>query len=225
MTPGPSPPMLDLLVKGGWLTIPIMLCSVAGLGIFLERLLRYHRLQVESDGLLDAVIRAVAAGDFGRARALTDTNSTPMGRLLASGVSVCCKDRSILETVLNHATEQEINALSRRLPALATIGTITPLLGLLGTVVGMIKAFMVIEEAGCRVDASLLAGGIWEAMLTTAFGLAVALPVLIAHAYLLSKVSAIESRLEFGSVQLMKTLSGYTRNTGEDVRDGKTRAS
>jgi biopolymer transport protein ExbB len=89
---------------------------------------------------------------------------------------------------------------------LATLGNIAPLLGLLGTVIGMIKAFMVIQEMGGKVNASVLAGGIWEAMLTTAVGLAVALPAMLAHGYLSAQVDRYEARLQQGAVTFLKSL-------------------
>jgi biopolymer transport protein ExbB len=112
-----------------------------------------------------------------------------------------------METVLVHGIEEEVRDLSRYLQALATIGNIAPILGLLGTVLGMIKAFMAIQELGGKVDASILAGGIWEAMLTTALGLSVALPVIVAHSYLTSQVDRYEARLQTGAVRFIKSLA------------------
>ncbi len=132
---------------------------------------------------------------------------SPMGRVLAHGLEVVEADRETLETVLVHSVEEEVRELSRYLQALATIGNIAPLLGLLGTVTGMIKAFMAIQELGGKVDASVLAGGIWEAMLTTAAGLFVALPVMVAHSYLTSQVDCYEARLQDGVVRLFKSKS------------------
>ena len=116
------------------------------------------------------------------------------------------QERETLETVIVHATEEQVRGLAKYLQALATIGNIAPLLGLLGTVIGMIKAFMVIQEMGGKVNAAVLAGGIWEAMLTTALGLAVALPTIVAHSYLVSAVNRYEARLQSGSVTFMKAV-------------------
>jgi biopolymer transport protein ExbB len=207
--------LLELVSKGGWLTVPIMACSVVGLAIFLERVIRLHRLEVEGGSLLDAVSQAVSRGDLAGARDLASKSGTPMGRLLHSGLSVYHAERTLLESVLDHAIEQETRLLSRYLPTLATVGGIAPLLGLLGTVVGMIKAFMAIEAMGGQVDASVLAGGIWEAMLTTAFGLSVALPTIVAHSYLVSRVDSIEARLEDGSIALLKSFKASRNNTLE----------
>jgi biopolymer transport protein ExbB len=116
------------------------------------------------------------------------------------------QDHEILETVLVHATEEEVRDLSRYIQALATIGNIAPILGLMGTVLGMIKAFMVIEQMGGKVNAAVLAGGIWEAMLTTAAGLAVALPTMVAHSYLTHRIDRYEAQLQDGTVAFIKAL-------------------
>jgi biopolymer transport protein ExbB len=136
-----------------------------------------------------------------------------MGRVLSQALEVKNQDRETLETVIIHASEEEVRGLSRYLQALATIGNITPLLGLLGTVIGMIKAFMVIQEMGGKVNAAVLAGGIWEAMMTTALGLSVALPTMVAHSYLLSRVDKYEAWLQDGAVTFLKAISNI-RNGG-----------
>ena len=130
----------------------------------------------------------------------------PQLRFLSQALEVKDKERETLETVIVHATEEQVRDLSRYLQALATIGNISPLLGLLGTVIGMIKAFMVIQEMGGKVNAAVLAGGIWEAMLTTALGLSVALPTILAHSYLVSHVNKYEARLQDGAVKFMKAV-------------------
>ena len=129
-----------------------------------------------------------------------------MGRVLAQAIDVKDQDRETLETVIVHATDDEVRDLSSYVQALATIGNIAPLLGLLGTVLGMIKAFMVIQEMGGKVNAAVLAGGIWEALLTTAIGLAVALPTMVAHSYIVSRIDRYEAGLHEGSVTFIKAV-------------------
>ena len=179
--------MFDFLAKGGVLVGPILLCSVIALALFLERLIRLSRVKVRGNGLLACISRHLENGDDQQAMDTACRDRSPMGRILTQAMEVKNQDRETLEAVLVHATEAETRDLSRYLQALATIGNITPLLGLLGTVMGMIKAFMVIQEMGGKVNASVLAGGIWEAMLTTALGLAVALPTMVAHSYLTAR--------------------------------------
>jgi biopolymer transport protein ExbB len=198
--------MIDFLSKGGILVGPILLCSVLALAIFLERLIRFARLRIGGNGLVQKIARHVKNGEDQQAYELAGTSNTPMGRILANAMEVKDQDRETLETVLVHATEEEVKGLSRYLQALATIGNIAPLLGLLGTVLGMIKAFMVIQQMGGKVNAAVLAGGIWEAMLTTALGLAVALPTIVAHSYLVARVDRYEAQLQDGTVSFIKAL-------------------
>jgi len=198
--------MIEFLAKGGMLVIPILLCSVIALAIFLERVIRYARIPERGSGLAEQVARHLREGrpDQGRETALG--SHSPMGRVLAQVIEVVDQDRDTLETVMNHSTDEEVRTLSRYLQTLATIGNIAPLLGLLGTVLGMIKAFMVIQEMGGKVNAAVLAGGIWEAMLTTALGLSVALPTMVAHSYLVGRVDRFEARLQEGLVTFITSL-------------------
>ena len=198
--------MLGFLYKGGVLVIPILLCSVFALAIFLERLIRFIRLRKQGRGLAEKVAAFVKNGDDEQALDLADASDSPMGRVLAQALEVKDQGQETLEAIIVHATEEEVRGMSRYLQALATIGNIAPLLGLFGTVVGMIKAFMVIQEMGGKVNAAVLAGGIWEAMLTTALGLAVALPTIIAHSYLVSKVNQSEAKLQRGAITFLKAV-------------------
>lgn len=198
--------MLDFLVKGGVLVIPILLCSVFALAIFLERMVRFARLRKRGAGLARKVAKLISEGDDQLAYAAAKESNSPMGSVLTEALEVKNQGRETLEAVIVHATEEQVRILSKYLQALATIGNIAPLLGLLGTVIGMIKAFMIIQEMGGKVNAAVLAGGIWEAMLTTAFGLAVALPTIVAHSYLVAAVNRYEARLQNGAVTFMKAV-------------------
>lgn len=203
--------MIEFLSKGGVLVGPILLCSVIALAIFLERLVHFARVRVRDSGLVDNVAHYLKNGEDHRAFELAGSSNTPMGRVLAQAIEVKDQDRETLETVIVHSTDEEVRELSRYLQALATIGNIAPLLGLLGTVLGMIRAFMVIQEMGGKVNAAVLAGGIWEAMLTTALGLAVALPTIVAHSYLVSRVGKYEATLQDGAVAFIKAAANKTK--------------
>ncbi len=199
--------MIGFLAKGGVLVIPILFCSVVALAIFLERMVLFAVLRRRGENVAHRVSSLMLEGRWEEARREAAESGSPMGRVLAQGLEVADADRETLETVLVHGIEKEVRNLSRYLQALATIGNITPILGLLGTVFGMIKAFMAIQELGGKVDASVLAGGIWEAMLTTALGLSVALPVMVAHSYLIGLVDRYEARLQDGTVRFLKSLA------------------
>lgn len=199
--------MIDFFAKGGVLVVPIMFCSVLALAIFLERVIRFARMSNRGRGLEIKVTEQLKKGEGHKALEIAGGSDSPMGRVLAQAMEIKDQDRETLETVIAHAMDREVTSLSRYLQALATIGNIAPLLGLLGTVIGMIKAFMVIQEMGGKVNAAVLAGGIWEAMMTTALGLSVALPTMVAHSYLLSRVDNYEARLQDGAVTFIKAVS------------------
>ncbi len=199
--------MFEFFAKGGVLVIPILFCSVVALAIFVERVIRFARMYKRGSGLELKVAEKMLNNNDHEALEIAGASDSPMGRVLVQAMEVKDQDRDTLETVIIHATDEEVRGLSKYLQALATIGNIAPILGLLGTVIGMIKAFMVIQEMGGKVNAAVLAGGIWEAMMTTALGLSVALPAMIAHSYLLSRVDAYEARLQDGAVTFIKTVS------------------
>ncbi len=198
--------MFDFLVKGGVVVWPIVLCSVLALAIFVERVISFARVRVRGYGLVKEVAKYIKNRESAKALALAKRNESPMGRILVDAIEVADQESETLGTVIVNSTDGEVRELSRYLQVLATIGNIAPLLGLLGTVLGMIKAFMVIQQMGGKVNAAVLAGGIWEAMLTTALGLSVALPTMVAHSYLTSRVDNYEAQLQDGVVTFIKAV-------------------
>ena len=201
--------LLQLLNKGGLLVWPILLCSLAGMTIFIGRLLLYRRI-LKREESFDEVLDLIFQGELDAARdslASHQMQSSAARLIMFEALSVIDPDRETIEMVLTHGVEREMSLLSRHLNTLAVLGSSAPLLGLLGTVVGMIKAFIVVEEMGGGVNAAVLAGGIWEAMLTTAFGLLVAIPLLFFHNHLEGKLHNIQSELEEVIVTFMKVWS------------------
>lgn len=199
--------MMEFFEKGGILMGPILLCSVLGLAIFAERVIRFAMTRTRGTGLAERVASLLLESEEAEARKVAEESRSPMGRVLMQAMEVKGRERAVLETVIVNAIEEEVRGLSSYIQGLATIGNIAPLLGLLGTVLGLIKAFMVIQQLGGKVNAAVLAGGIWEAMLTTAFGLAVALPTMVAHSYLVSRIEQYEARLQAGAVTFMKSVT------------------
>lgn len=197
---------VDLLARGGILVIPILGCSIVALAIFLERLIRIPGSANPIMMDVGDIIEAVKEGRIEEARECASKFQIPEMRLLHDALEICGRDYHILETAIAHRLETEVREKERYLDVLAVIGKVTPLLGLLGTVVGMIKAFMIIQESGGQVNASLLAGGIWEAMLTTALGLAVALPVTVGHSYLSGRLEKYELRLRSVAIMLLTSI-------------------
>ncbi|MGX9366585.1 MotA/TolQ/ExbB proton channel family protein [Desulfoplanes sp. PS50] len=199
--------MFEFLSRGGVLVYPILGCLVVVAAIFTERMIRFALLRSRGGGLADTVAGLLKREETDKARALAHESRSPMGAVLSRAIDARNLDREMLESVLVSATDEEVRKLSAYSQLMATIGNIAPLLGLLGTVIGLIKAFMVIQEMGGKVNASVLAGGIWEAMLTTALGLGVALPTMLAHSYLLARIDRYEARLQRGAITFLQSLS------------------
>ena len=199
--------MVEMLSKGGILVVPLVCCSVLVLAIFCERVIRYAVNQRRGRGVEEKVAALLATGDIQGAKKVSEQSNSPMGRVLVLAIGAIDLKAQVLESVIVNAVEREIRELSSYIQTLATIGNIAPLLGLLGTIIGMIKAFMVIQQMGGKVNAAVLAGGIWEAMLTTALGLLVALPTMVAHSYLVAKVETYEARLQNGSIAFLKAVA------------------
>jgi len=209
---------MELFLKGGLLMWPILACSLVGTVIFFERLLLFRAAAKIPHHALRLIYGLVREGNFAaacdrlrREESQTVSRLNGPGRILLEGLSVDANDRETLEMVLLHAVERETKRFSRYLGLLATLGNIAPLLGLLGTVVGLIKAFMVVQSMGGRVNASLLAGGIWEAMLTTAFGLIVAIPLIFFQHYLENRLLQYRTALEEIAVSYVKAWSAAPR--------------
>ena len=207
--------VIDLVNKGGLLIWPILLCSLIGTTIFFERLLRYRRFLKRRENH-DALYKLIHDGDFDKAQELMRKSNPDMPaakRIMLEALNVDEPDRETVEMVLLHGMERETTALSRYLSLLGVLGSTAPLLGLLGTVLGMIKAFMVVESMGGSVNASVLAGGIWEAMLTTAFGLLVAIPLLFFYNHLEGRLHVVQEYLEEVVIAFMKAWSkGHNLN-------------
>jgi len=206
-------PGLDLFLKGGILVWPILLCSLVGTTVFFHQLFCYRAAR-DREGVSGRVLHLLELGKFEEAKTLLVSRRSNKKRryssaevLLLEAINVQGCDREALESVLSHSVDREISVLAAPMVILATTGNIAPLLGLLGTVFGMIKAFMAVESLGGRVNASVLAGGIWEAMLTTAFGLVVAIPLILFHSYLEGRLNMLQGDLEEVAVALLRIWS------------------
>lgn len=200
---------LDLVNKGGLVVWPILFCSLVGTTIFFERLLRYRKFLKRRENHND-IFQLIHDGQFSQVRdIIRNGNPSPSAakRIIFEALTVDEPDRETVEMVLLHGVDREIQSLSRYLSTLGVLGSTAPLLGLLGTVLGMIKAFIVVENMGGSVNASVLAGGIWEAMLTTALGLTVAIPLLFFHNHLEGRLHTIQEYLEEVAISFMKAWS------------------
>lgn len=197
--------MLELVTAGGWLMVLILLCSVVALAICIERLYTLNPKKISPPHLLATVWKQLKAGELDSTRLRSLRQSSPLGRILAAGLANASHGREVMKESIQDAASHVVHELERYLNTLGTIAAIAPLLGLLGTVVGMIKVFAQIMAQGTG-NASALAGGISEALITTAAGLAVAIPALTMHRYFTGRIDAIVVGLEQETIKLMDAL-------------------
>ena len=199
--------MFELLKAGGILMVPIMFCSVLALAIILERFWSLRDSRIAPPKTLNELWRWIKKKELNDTRLKNLQASSPMGRVLASGLLNAKHGRDVMKESIEHEASQVIHQLERFLNPLGTVATITPLLGLLGTVIGMIKVFAEIQLAGVG-NAGNLAGGISEALITTAAGLSVAIPALIAHRYFIRRVDVLVVNMEQEAIKLVEVVHG-----------------
>jgi biopolymer transport protein ExbB len=197
----------DLLTRGGWLMYPIFLCSIAALGFFIERLIRLRRARVLPPLFLQKVNDFISRGKYGDAVYLCQGDQSAISRLYHAGLKNSGQPRAAIKEVVQEVGRREAAELEKHIPILGTLASVTPLLGLLGTVSGMIKTFNVIAYYGVG-NPGTLAGGISEALLTTAAGLSVAIPTLLAYRFLAGKADGLIAELEEQSLLLVEALKG-----------------
>ena len=197
--------MLELVTAGGWLMVFILLSSVVAAAICIERLYTLNPKKIAPPHLLAAVWKQLKAGEMDANRLRILRQSSPLGRILAAGLGNAYHGRDVMRESIQEAASHVIHELERYLNTLGTIAAVAPLLGLLGTVVGMIKVFAEIMAQGTG-NASALAGGISEALITTAAGLSVAIPALVMHRYLTGRIDGIVIELEQETIKLVDAL-------------------
>lgn len=202
--------MIDIVVAGGWLMLPIILCSIAVIAITAERYWTLNPDKIAPRNQLGQVWNLIQNNQMDGERLKQLRRSSPLGRIMAAGLSNARHGREIMKDSIEEAASQVIHELERFLAILGTIATITPLLGLLGTVIGMISVFNVIMLEGTG-DAGLLAGGISQALITTAAGLTVAIPAMISHRYFMRRMDSLVVTMEQEAVKLVDALHSERR--------------
>lgn len=202
--------MDNIVVAGGWLMVPIILCSIAVIAITAERFWTLKPEKIAPRTLLGDVWNMIQNNQFDGDKLKDLRRSSPLGRILAAGLSNSRHGRDVMKDSIEEAASQVIHDLERYLTILGTIAAITPLLGLLGTVIGMIKVFSAIMLEGTG-NAGVLAGGISQALITTAAGLSVAIPAMISHRYFLRKMDGLVVTMEQDAVKLVDVLHNDRR--------------
>ena len=208
--------MIDLLKAGGWLTLPILACSLAAATIIIERLLALRRARVLPGQLVVILRRWTEQGAIDPQEVAALALDSPLGRIVAAGLACRGRRREIVREQVEDTGRHVVHELERFLNALGTIAAISPLLGLLGTVAGMITIFQIVAVEG-NSNFSLLSVGIAEALVTTAAGLAVAIPSLLFYRYFHARVDRLVVQMEQETLQLIDLLDSSV-NEQEPVR-------
>lgn len=199
--------MLELVKAGGWLMLPIILSSIIALAICVERFLKLNPDKVAPRNLLNKVWGWLQNKQLDAEKLRELRRGSPLAQILATGLANAKFGREIMKESIEDTASHIIHDLERYLNALGTIAAVAPLLGLLGTVIGMIRVFTEIMVQGSG-NAGVLAGGISEALITTASGLCVAIPALIMHRYFLRRIDELVVRMEQDAMKLINAMHG-----------------
>jgi biopolymer transport protein ExbB len=201
---------ISLITKGGFIMFPILICSVIALTIIIERLYYFRKTQEDPETIFKTLKQLLQDEEDPKALALCKSSPGPVGRLMEAGVHHKDTPTWKLEEKLSVAAQEEVNKMSKNIRVLEVIATISPLMGLLGTVIGMVRAFNKVAEYSGQVDPGILAGGIWEALLTTAAGLSVAIPATVMLHYFDRKIEQVSFLLsKFGQLLIHHFDEGY----------------
>ncbi len=199
--------MFELVKSGGWLMLPILLSSVIAMAIVFERLWTLRPSRIAPRNTLSQVWKWIKNNDLDNKKVSNLKDESPLGEILAAGISNARYGREIMKESIEEAAGRVIHNLERYLNPLGTVAAVAPLLGLLGTVIGMIDVFTVIMLEGTG-NAGVLAGGISKALITTAAGLSVAIPTLIFHRYFLRRIEELVVTMEQEAIKLVEVLQG-----------------
>ncbi len=198
--------LLDLALAGGWAMIPLVILSIAGIYIFVERYLTIKKAAQNPGGFLNRLKSLVVAGDVQGAKMLCAQTNSPISRMLEKGISRIGQPLKSIEASIENVGKIEIARLEKNLSGLATVAGAAPMLGFLGTVTGMIGAFIAIAQAEGTISPKLLSGGIYEAMVTTAAGLIIGLPAYVGYNFLVAKIDSIVHDMEYSSIEFLDLL-------------------
>ncbi len=197
---------LNTLALGGWVMVPIVLLSMLTIYLFVERMLTLRRARTDRDAVMDRVRDYVQAGDVRGAMAFCESKEKPLTRILTHGLERLGRPISEIQDAVHAAGRYETFELEKRTDLLASIAGIAPMLGFLGTVTGMIRAFQEIQRLQGNVNPSVLAGGIWEALLTTAAGLVVGILAFFFYNFLLGRINRLVNDLERSATEFIDLL-------------------
>ncbi|MEW5894150.1 MAG: MotA/TolQ/ExbB proton channel family protein [Candidatus Omnitrophota bacterium] len=200
----------DIIVQGGPIMIPLLICSVFALAIVISKLIFFSRISTDTHKLRKDIFALIKKNKIKDAIRLCDSNPSPVAKILKGGLLKFGCSRDEIKEAMEDVSLFEIPILEKRFTALATIAHISPLLGLLGTVTGMTSSFYTIQQRAASLNPVTpgdLAGGIGEALLTTVAGLVIAIPTYFAYNYLVSRVNATVNEMEHAATELVNFMS------------------
>lgn len=201
--------MLQMLIKGGWLMIPLGICSILAVAIIIEKLITFKLMEKHTEKFKKRALKILESGNNDRKIdkiiALCEMTPSSLSRILEAGIRRLGEEKGEIKEAIEDAGSLEVPYIERHLRILGTIVTVSPLLGLLGTIMGMIKAFNVISIQGVG-NPGALAGGISEALITTAVGLSIAIPSLVFYNYFAHRAERLVRTLERSSSDFLELL-------------------
>ncbi len=209
--------MVAVILKGGWLLLPILICSVFALAIILERIFYFFKINRDTKDIFAKIVDNVRKLRIKEAIEICEEEKNPLTNVLKSVLINYDQSKDLIKEEAEEVSLYEVPKLEKNLGSLATIAHVSPLLGLLGTVTGMVRTFYVIQEKSAAlgsVNPGDLAGGIWEALITTAAGLIVAIPAFIAYNYFVSRVNFFVTRMERTTTELISILIDTRNRSG-----------
>ena len=198
--------MLDLVLAGGPLMYPIILSSLVAIYIFVERIRTINRANEDPTAFMGRIKELVLKGDVNGAKLLCAQHDTPVARMIEKGVSRIGSPLKNIEASIENVGKIELFKLEKNLSVLATVAGAAPMMGFLGTVIGMVQAFIAIAQEEGSVSPKLLADGIYTAMITTVAGLIVGIIAYLGYNYLVTRVSKVVHRMEYSSVEFIDLL-------------------
>ncbi len=198
--------LLDLMIRGGYMMIPLYLLFILAVFIFVERLITLKKASKTPKGLMDQVKMMVQSGNIQQAKMICQGEETPVAQMMAKGLDRIGSPLKNIEVAIENVGKIEIYKLEKNLGLLATVSGAAPMIGFLGTVAGMIRAFIGVAQEEGMVSPKLLSTGIYEAMITTATGLVVGILAYLGYNYLVTKVSKLIHNMEYTSIEFIDLL-------------------
>ena len=199
--------ILELAEKGGWIMIVLAVMSVLAIYIFVERFIAIKRAEKDDPMFMDRIRDYIKNSDVKSAVNFCRVTNTPAARMIERGISRMGRPAADVQSAIENTGNLEVALLEKRLPVLATIAGGAPMLGFLGTVIGMVEAFWQMSNAGNNIDITMLSNGIYQAMVTTVGGLIVGIIALFAYNYLVAKVDGVVNQIEQKSLAFMVLLN------------------